>query len=70
MAAAAITLLIAIITITNALKVFVFGLAHSLEVLGEMVTFCATVEEAIVTELEVAQLGAKWRSCSKKRIYF
>ena len=70
MAAAAITLLIAIITITNVLKVFVFGLAHLLEVLGEMVAFCATVEEAIVTELEVAQLGAKWRSCSKKRIYF
>ena len=70
MAAAAITLLIAIITITNVLKVFAFGLAHSLEVLGEMVAFCATVEEAIVTELEVTQLGAKWRSCSIKKIYF
>ena len=47
---------------------FVFGLFvsvfHSLEILGELVAFCATVEEAIITELGVTQLGTIWRSCS------
>ena len=77
MATAAITPLVVIITITIVLNLFVFGLAHLVEVLdelvahllevvGEMVAFCATVEEAIVTELEVTQLGPKWRSCSVK----
>ena len=66
MATAAITPLVVIITITIVLNLFVFGLAHLVEVVVEMVAFCATVEEAIVTELEVTQLGPKWRSCSVK----
>ena len=51
---------------------FVFGLFvfvfvfHSLEIVGELVAFCsATVEEAIITELGVTQLGTIWRPCSK-----
>ena len=66
MATAAITPLVVIITITIVLNLFVFGLAHLVEVVVEMVAFCATVEEAIVPELEVTQLGPKWRSCSVK----
>jgi len=79
MTTAAVTLLIVISTITNVLSVFVFGLFvfglfvfglfvfvfHSLEILGELVAFCATIEEAIITELGVTQLGTIWRSCSK-----
>ena len=70
MITAAVTPPIAIATSTNVLNVFLFGLAHLVEVLdelvahllevvGEMVAFCATVEEAIVTEVEVRQLGPK-----------
>ena len=79
MTTATVTLLIVISTITNVLSVFVFGLFvfglfvfglfvfvfHSLEILGELVAFCATVEEAIITELGVTQLGTIWRSYSK-----
>jgi len=74
MTTATVTLLIVISTITNVLSVFVFGLFvfglfvfvfHSLEILGELVAFCATVEEAIITELGVTQLGTIWRSCPK-----
>ena len=79
MTTAAVTPLIVMSTITDALSVFVVGLFvfglfvfglfifvfHSLEILGELVAFCATVEGAIITELGVTQLGTIWRSCSK-----
>ena len=77
MTTAAVTPLIVMSTITDALSVFVVGLFvfglfvfvfvfHSLEIVGELVAFCsATVEEAIITELGVTQLGTIWRSCSK-----
>jgi len=77
MTTAAVTPLIVISTITDALSVFLVGLFvfglfvfvfvfHSLEIVGELVAFCsATVEEAIITELGVTQLGTIWRSCSK-----
>lgn len=42
MATAAITPLLVIITITIVLNLFVFGLAHLVEVLDELVAFCAS----------------------------
>jgi len=41
MTTAAVTPLIAISTITDVPSVFVFGLIHSLEILDELVAFCA-----------------------------
>lgn len=52
MATAAVAPLIAITTITAVLNVFVLGLTHSLEFRGELVRFCAALEETnIVIEL-------------------
>ena len=77
MTTAAVTPQIVMSAIIDVLSVFVFGLFvfglfvfvfvfHSLEIVGELVAFCsATVEEAIITELGVTQLGTIWRSCSK-----
>ena len=42
MITAAVTPPIAIVTSTNVLNVFVFGLAHSVEVLDELVAFCTS----------------------------
>ena len=62
MTTAAVTPLIAISTITNVLSEYVFGMNHSLEILDELVAFCVTVEDVIVTELGVTQLGTILRS--------
>lgn len=52
MATATVAPLIAITTTTVVLNVFVFGLTHSLEFLGELVRFCAALEETnLVVEL-------------------
>lgn len=52
MATATVAPLIAITTTTVVLNVFVFGLTHSLEFLGELVRFCAALEEtSLVVEL-------------------
>ena len=48
MITASATALIAIATITNVLNVFVFGPTHSVEVLDELVAFCASAVELIV----------------------
>ena len=60
---AAVRTLIAIATMTNVLKVFVFGVTHSVGGLDELVAFCTSgIETTIVVELIV--LGTIGRSGS------
>ena len=51
MTTAAVTPLITITAITTVLKIFMFGLIHPVEVLVELMAFCATTVETIVVVL-------------------
>jgi len=57
MTTAAVAPPIAITTTTFVLNVFVFGLTHSLEFVGELVRFCAALEESNIVEELIDLVG-------------
>jgi len=57
MTTAAVAPPIAITTTTVVLNVFVFGLTHSLEFVGELVRFCAALEESNIVEELIDLVG-------------